>query len=149
MVKRLVFAVPGDLATPTGGYAFDRRIIAELEKLQWTIEVIDLGSDFPWPAKATREHAAARPWAAPLEQVVGQIFDMGAQLVLLNLRGRRFGVGSFAQQRAVFRHNLVECRARRRGHATPAAAPRAPGTAAAALTSNALFHAALLLDAAF
>ncbi|HET9716028.1 MAG TPA: glycosyltransferase family 4 protein [Pseudolabrys sp.] len=60
MVKRLVFAVPGDLATPTGGYAFDRRIIAELEKLQWTIEVIDLGSDFPWPAKATREHAAAR-----------------------------------------------------------------------------------------
>lgn len=47
MVKRFAFAVPGDLATPTGGYAYDRRMVAELTQLGWTIDVIDLGGDFP------------------------------------------------------------------------------------------------------
>ena len=54
MVKRLVFAVPGDLTTPTGGYAYDRRIIAELKTLGWNIDVIDLGDGYPRPDAATR-----------------------------------------------------------------------------------------------
>jgi glycosyltransferase involved in cell wall biosynthesis len=49
VVKRAVFAVPGDLDTPTGGYAYDRRIIAELRRLGFAIEVIDLGDGFPQP----------------------------------------------------------------------------------------------------
>ena len=48
-MKGLAFAVPGDLATPTGGYAYDRRIIAELKTLGWTIDVIDLGEGYPRP----------------------------------------------------------------------------------------------------
>jgi glycosyltransferase involved in cell wall biosynthesis len=59
-VKHIVFAVPGDLATPTGGYAYDRRMIAELTQLGWSVEVADIGSDFPRPSGQTLEAARAR-----------------------------------------------------------------------------------------
>jgi glycosyltransferase involved in cell wall biosynthesis len=58
VVKRFTFAVAGDLATPTGGYAYDRRMIAELGDLGWQIDLLDLGDGFPSPDAAT--HAAAR-----------------------------------------------------------------------------------------
>ena len=67
MVKCAAFAVPGSLDTPTGGYAYDKRIIAELERLGWQIALIDLGEGFPWPSDAAvgslsrlREELAAR-----------------------------------------------------------------------------------------
>ena len=40
-MKQVVFAVPGDLSTPTGGYVYDRRIVAELAKSGWQVEVLD------------------------------------------------------------------------------------------------------------
>src|SRR5215471_843036 len=58
MTRAFVFAVPGDLAIPTGGYAYDRRIIAELIPLGWRAEILDLGHEFPCPGPACR--AAAR-----------------------------------------------------------------------------------------
>jgi glycosyltransferase involved in cell wall biosynthesis len=64
-VKRAAFAVPGDLETPTGGYAYDKRIIAELRALGWQIDVIDLGSSFPYPDAAARDVALARLLAMP------------------------------------------------------------------------------------
>ncbi len=57
MVKRVVFAVPGSLDTLTGGYAYDRRIIAELRQLGWDVECLDIGERFPWPDDATRSAA--------------------------------------------------------------------------------------------
>jgi glycosyltransferase involved in cell wall biosynthesis len=58
VVKRVAFAVPGDLAAPTGGYAYDRRMIAELRKLGWQVDIIGLGDGFPRPSAETK--AAAR-----------------------------------------------------------------------------------------
>ena len=65
MVGRLVFAVPGDLATPTGGYAYDRRMIAELRRLGWSVDVVDLGNGFPHPDATQRAAAQARLLAVP------------------------------------------------------------------------------------
>jgi glycosyltransferase involved in cell wall biosynthesis len=56
---RLAFAVPGDLATPTGGYGYDRRIIEELRQLGWQVDVADIGDAFPFPSVAQRENALA------------------------------------------------------------------------------------------
>lgn len=70
MVKRFAFAVPGDLSTPTGGYAYDRRMIAELASLGWQIDLIDLGEGFPYPSDTTRKTAHERLLAVPGDQIV-------------------------------------------------------------------------------
>src|SRR3954464_10821123 len=44
-----VFAVPGDLDTPTGGYAYDKRMIAEPAGIRWRPEGVELGASFPAP----------------------------------------------------------------------------------------------------
>lgn len=64
-MKRAAFAVPGSLETPTGGYAYDRRIIHELERLGWHIEFVDVGEGFPWPTEATLSTAQARLLKVP------------------------------------------------------------------------------------
>jgi len=70
LVKRATFAIPGSLDTPTGGYAYDKRVIAELRALGWQIDVLDIGDCFPKPNEAQRGAArklleAASP-SAPL-----------------------------------------------------------------------------------
>lgn len=65
MVRNVAFAVPGDLSTPTGGYAYDRRMIAELTHLGWRVDLIDLGEGFPHPSAETRAAAQARLAGTP------------------------------------------------------------------------------------
>ena len=60
MVKRVAFAVPGHLDTPTGGYAYDRCIIAGLERLGWHVDLVDVGEGFPWPSETTLAAARAQ-----------------------------------------------------------------------------------------
>jgi glycosyltransferase involved in cell wall biosynthesis len=52
--------VPGDLASPTGGYVYDRRMITELERLGWKIDGVNLGEGFPQPSAAQRNAARER-----------------------------------------------------------------------------------------
>ena len=60
MVRRVAFAVPGELATQTGGYAYDRRMITELERLGWNIDFVNLGEGFPRPSQEQRKTAQER-----------------------------------------------------------------------------------------
>ena len=39
VAERVTFAVPGDSRRSTGGYGYDRRIIAELRRLGWQVDV--------------------------------------------------------------------------------------------------------------
>jgi len=69
-VKRVTFAVPGDLATPTGGYAYDRRVILELRALGWSVDVLDIGTGFPRPTDRIRAQAGALLQAVPHGQPI-------------------------------------------------------------------------------
>lgn len=87
MVKRVVFAVPGSLDTPTGGYAYDKRIMAELRHLGWEVGYLDIGEGFPAPDEATRAAArsllAAIPAGRPIVLdglALGVLPDVAAEL---------------------------------------------------------------------
>ena len=54
MSLRAVFAIPGDLASLTGGYAYDREVLARLAGLQY----LPLGQGFPFPSAQTLAQSA-------------------------------------------------------------------------------------------
>ena len=65
-----MFAVPGDLDTPTGGYAYARRMLAELGEAGWDVRHLPLGEGFPEPDAGTLAQAyrllSAQPEGVPL-----------------------------------------------------------------------------------
>jgi glycosyltransferase involved in cell wall biosynthesis len=89
-----VFAVPGDLNTPTGGYAYDKRMIAELRALGWRPEYLNLGEGFPCPDALTRAAALAHLADVP----------KGRPIVI---DGLAFGVLPDAAERLSVTHPLI------------------------------------------
>ncbi|QLF71660.1 glycosyltransferase family 4 protein (plasmid) [Peteryoungia desertarenae] len=79
MTRKLVFAYPGDLQLKTGGYAYDRKVLAGLRDRGWEIALLPLGAGFPAP---TPDMLAAA------QQKLGAIED--GSLVLID--GLAFGV---------------------------------------------------------
>ncbi len=58
MIRRaLQFLIPGDLRCASGGYVYDRRMIAELRALGWEVTVHALDASFPVPSPAALTHA--------------------------------------------------------------------------------------------
>jgi glycosyltransferase involved in cell wall biosynthesis len=66
----VTFAVPGSLDQPTGGYRYDRRVIAGLRQRGWEVDVIDLGDGFPRPTPETIHAALPRLRRVPAGQPV-------------------------------------------------------------------------------
>ena len=86
-MKRVVFAVPGSLDTPTGGYVYDRRIMAELRQLGWNVDYLNIGDGFPAPDEKTRSAARSLLSAIPVGEPIvldglalGVLPDVAAEL---------------------------------------------------------------------
>ena len=56
----VVFAVPGDLHAPTGGYAYARRLIAGLPDQGWQVTCLSLGDGYPDVDEHVASAACAR-----------------------------------------------------------------------------------------
>ncbi len=69
-MAELYFAIPGDINTLTGGYAYDRRLIAELRALGHNIEHLCLSNRFPVPDAEALADAAAQFAALPDHSIV-------------------------------------------------------------------------------
>lgn len=57
-MKKAYFLIPGDIATRTGGYLYDRQIMAGLATLGWRIELHGLDGSFPTPTPTALQNAA-------------------------------------------------------------------------------------------
>ncbi len=69
-VHALNFLVPGDLRAATGGYVYDRRIIAGLRSLGWHIAVHALDASFPHPSADALAQAAGVLSSLPARALV-------------------------------------------------------------------------------
>ena len=69
-MRDVVFAAPGDLATATGGYVYDRRVALGLRALGWRTETFSLGEGFPFPSGAARAAARRQLTALPAGQLI-------------------------------------------------------------------------------
>jgi len=69
-VPAVTLLVPGDLGTRTGGYGYDREILAGLARLGWTTSVCALDASFPAPSPEARAHASRALAALPDDTLV-------------------------------------------------------------------------------
>jgi glycosyltransferase involved in cell wall biosynthesis len=72
-MRRLVIAAPAPFEQATGGYAYDRRMVAELRARGWGVEVAELPPGFPAPSEA--ELAVTADWLDGLDPAVPVVID--------------------------------------------------------------------------
>jgi len=91
--RTLEFLIPGDLQRATGGYVYDRTMVAGLRALGWRVEVHGLDASFPSPSPDALAHAG-RVFAALPDQacVLVDGLALGAMPEVLEPHARRLGV---------------------------------------------------------
>jgi glycosyltransferase involved in cell wall biosynthesis len=89
-VRCLEFIIPGDLQAATGGYVYDRRMIAGLRELGWQVRIHTLDASFPQPTAGALDHAQAILARLPDEALV--LVDglaLGAMPHIVHLHAKR------------------------------------------------------------
>ncbi len=69
-MTKLYFAIPGDIDTPTGGYAYDRRVMSLLPQFGVEAVHLSLPSGFPFPSDAELQETAALLGNVPADAVL-------------------------------------------------------------------------------
>lgn len=69
-MAEIYFAIPGDIDTFTGGYGYDRRLIAELRALGHNVTHLGLSNRFPFPDADAHTEAVATFAALPDQSIV-------------------------------------------------------------------------------
>jgi len=72
-VPEVLFAIPGDISTPTGGYRYDQRVMEELKAFGWNAKLLSLPGDFPSPSKSSLRKTKRLLEATPNNAVI--LFD--------------------------------------------------------------------------
>ena len=93
-MRSLAVLIPGDLESRTGGYGYDRRMIAGLRARGWSVAVHALDGSFPSPTYAARE------------QVVRMLAGQDAGTIVL-VDGLAFGAMAEETERERARLRLV------------------------------------------
>ncbi|RZL04376.1 MAG: glycosyltransferase [Rubrivivax sp.] len=65
MPQRIVFLIPGELDSLTGGYGYDRQVIAGLRGAGWGVDILNLDASYPWPDAQAQARTAALIAAIP------------------------------------------------------------------------------------
>ncbi|WP_332686675.1 glycosyltransferase family 4 protein [Bosea sp. (in: a-proteobacteria)] len=90
-MSEIVFAVPGDLSLPTGGYAYDRRVLAEWAALGVAARHLELPGSFPDPSEADLAETGRRILSQPYDSVLlidGLAYGAFPESIAAGLAGR-------------------------------------------------------------
>lgn len=69
-MSEIVFAIPGDLSLPTGGYAYDRRLLAEWREMGVVARHLPLPGSFPSPGEADLAETGRSILSQPYDRVL-------------------------------------------------------------------------------
>jgi len=92
-VRRIAVVVPGSITQRSGGYEYDRRIVAGLRARGWAVDVHEIAGAFPRPSAAALETAAHMLAAIPDGSlVIADGLAFGAMPAEVEREGRRLNL---------------------------------------------------------